>query len=58
MQYFNSRDIILIRDSMEIEELRVITNKVKNKLGYVTFKLLFQEMGFKNLFNDVWIKSN
>ncbi len=58
MQHFNSNDIMLIRDSMEIEELRTITNTVKNKFGIVYFKLLFEEMGFKNLFNDVWIKSN
>lgn len=50
------REIMLLRDGMELEELQVITNRVKEKQGYVDYRSIFREMGYAHLYGDVWQK--
>lgn len=54
MTLISEREIILLRDKMPVEELRKITNAVKEKQGYVSYREIFREMGYVHAFNDKW----
>lgn len=55
-KYHTEAEILDIRDNMSVEELRRQTNAVKAKYGYVSFKLIFKEMGFEHSYNDKYKK--
>lgn len=54
--YITKTEIIKLRDNMSVDELRVITNATKARLGYVSFESLFETMGYVHAFNDTYIK--
>ena len=56
MDLISEYEIIRLRDKMPTEELRIITNRVKNKMGYVGYREIFNEMGYVHAFNDKWYK--
>lgn len=53
---YSSFDIIRIRDTMSLNKLRAITNRVKKKQSYVDFSSIFKEMGFIYAYNNKWYK--
>ena len=55
-KHYTEAEILEIRDKMSVEELRNYTNAVKQKYGYVSFKLIFKEMGFEHSYNDKYKK--
>ena len=52
----SEREIILLRDTMSIAELRKITDKCKKTFGFVDYRNIFRTMGYKHAFNDKWYK--
>ena len=56
MDLISEYEIIRLRDKMPTEELRAITNQVKEKMGYVSYREIFKEMGYVHAFNDKWYK--
>jgi hypothetical protein len=45
------RQIIELRDSMTVSELRHFTEETKRIYGLVSFKYIFKTMGFRSSFN-------
>lgn len=58
MQLISKTEIIKLRDAMSVEELRKITNKTKEENGYVSYKAIFETMGYKHAFNDKFFVPN
>lgn len=56
MTLVSEYEIIRLRDKMPVEELRAITNKTKERLGYVNFRAIFETMGYVHAFNDKYRK--
>ena len=54
MVLVTEREIILLRDSMKLSELRKITKKCKDKFGFVDYRRIFVTMGYVHAFNDKW----
>jgi hypothetical protein len=45
-------DIIRLRDQMPVEQLREITNRAKKERGYLSFKVLFETMGYVHAYGN------
>lgn len=54
--YLTDREIVLLRDTMTVEELRHFTNVTKEKNGYVSFREIFKTMGFSHALNNNYMQ--
>ena len=50
------RDIILLRDQMPLDELKVISKKTLKTYGFVDFHHTFLTMGYTKAFNNYYHK--
>lgn len=48
------RELILLRDTMELSELKRQTKKCKETFGFVDYRHIFITMGYTHAFNDKW----
>lgn len=54
--YITQTELIKLRDNMSVEELRRITNETMKREGYVSYRALFETMGYVHAFNDTYKK--
>ena len=54
MELISEYQLIRLRDTMEVSELRKITKKCRRKFGFVDYRHIFMTMGFKHAYNDKW----
>jgi len=47
-------EIIRLRDTMPLDELRRITNKCKETYGFIDYRHIFMTMGYRHAYNDKW----
>lgn len=52
----SSREIILLRDKMPLDELKSITKKTLKTYGFVDFHHIFLTMGYTKAYNDFYYK--
>jgi len=50
------RELILLRDSMPLEELKRQTKEAREKFGYVDMRNIFKIMGYEHTYSDNWKK--
>ncbi len=58
MKTITAQEIINKRDQMSVAELRTITNKTKEKFGYIDFARIFETMGYVRAINDKYFDIN
>ena len=54
MTLVSEYEIIKKRDTMNLDELKQITEKCKETYGFVDYRHIFMTMGYKHAFNDKW----
>ena len=57
MALVSEYEIIRLRDTMPLDELKKITKKCEKKFGFVDYRHIFVTMGYTHAFNDKWFKS-
>jgi hypothetical protein len=56
MELITERQIIELRDTMEVSKLSAITKKCEKQFGFVDYRHIFKAMGYVHAFNDKWYK--
>ncbi len=51
---FTERELILLRDTMELSELKRQTKECKETYGIVDYRHIFMIMGYTYAFNHKW----
>ncbi len=57
MVLISKTDLIKMMDEMSIEETRTIINETKQKNGYVSYRAIFETMGYVHSFNEYYKKA-
>jgi hypothetical protein len=55
-KYMTSRQLILLRDSLPLEELKEQTRQTRERFGYVDYRGIFKIMGYVHAYNDKFEK--
>lgn len=57
MTLISKTDLIKMMDEMSIEDTRTIIKETKQKNGYVSYRAIFETMGYVHSFNEYYKKS-
>lgn len=58
MKYKTAAELIKMRDDMPVNELRRQTTETKKRDGYVSYRGIFETMGYKHVFNNTYLKTS